>query len=99
MLPNHSFFCPDLSLYYSGRDAFQRYNMHEIHIQIVEKQSDLTIGRYKSCIKPAKGEYLDANNGHWLILDIQHDIAGTFEITAQPGLQVSLIAYVVKVSK
>ena len=68
-----------------------------LDIVVVSKANDSILGRYRTTIKPNVGEILDTNNGQWIILSIQHDIAGTFDIAATPGLQVSLIVYVTKV--
>lgn len=42
----------------------------------VFSENDTFIGSYESVCIPRVGEILDANDGHWKVIDVQHDIKG-----------------------
>ena len=63
--------------------------------------SDNIIGRYRTSVRPMVGERIDANNGTWVITQIQHDVCGflmddtTWEDCPMQG---TVIAYVQKLA-
>jgi hypothetical protein len=60
---------------------------------VVYDTNDRRIGEYTSCVVPRENEILDANNGRWKVLKVQHDIRGALSITEPSVFQTSVIVY------
>tara|TARA_R110000868_G_scaffold87136_6_gene243910 strand:- start:244 stop:450 length:207 start_codon:yes stop_codon:yes gene_type:complete len=64
-----------------------------IEISVYNKE-DRKIGSYTTTIIPRVGEYLDAKNGQWTVIQVQHDIRGALDMTAPGSFQTCVIVYV-----
>jgi len=73
-----------------------------IRILLIDER-DKTVGRYRSQVRPLVGELIDANNGTWIVSQIQHDVCGFFADDSgkwdESALQGTVIAYVRKLAK
>lgn len=47
-----------------------------IKIIVLNAKTDIPMGSYESAIVPGTGDFIDANDGHWQVMKVQHDIRG-----------------------
>lgn len=45
-----------------------------INIQVIKSKEGQWIGKYRSPVVPQRGDRIDANNGHWEVILVQHEI-------------------------
>jgi len=60
----------------------------------VYDREDKKVGSYTTTIIPRVGEHLDANNGRWIVIQVQHDIRGALHTSAPATFQTHVIVYV-----
>jgi hypothetical protein len=65
-------------------------------ILVLNSKDDVKIGSYESSIVPRAGEFIDANDGHWAVLSVQHDIRGALK-SDNNAFQSVVVVYVSEV--
>ncbi len=63
-----------------------------VKILVVSEKTESPIGSYESSIVPRAGDFIDANDGHWQVMKVQHDIRGA--IRSEIAFQSLVVIYV-----
>jgi hypothetical protein len=63
-------------------------------------EKDMPVGTYQSVISPRVGERLDANNGHWIVVCVQHDIRGMLDADSrEKPIESGVVVYATRCSR
>lgn len=63
-----------------------------VKIIVINAKTDVPMGSYESTVVPRTGDFIDANDGHWQVMKVQHDIRGA--IRSESAFQSLVVIYV-----